>query len=102
MKNILITGGTGYIGSHTCLLLLEKGYKLTIVDSNVNSSPLSIDRVKKLVKNKFVQNKISFFKGDLRDKLFLSRVFIEAIEGAKDFIIVCTLLGMEHVFYCSC
>ena len=81
MKNILITGGTGYIGSHTCLLLLEKGYKLTIVDSNVNSSPLSIDRVKKLVKNKFFQNKISFFKGDLRDKLFLSRVFIEAIEG---------------------
>ena len=97
MKNILITGGTGYIGSHTCLLLLEKGYKLTIVDSNVNSSPLSIDRVKKLVKNKFVQNKISFFKGDLRDKLFLSRVFIEAIEGKNPIEGVIHFAGLKSV-----
>ena len=39
MKKILITGGTGFIGSHTCLVLLDKGYDLLIVDSLVNSSP---------------------------------------------------------------
>ena len=46
MKNILITGGAGYIGSHTCLTLLEKGYKVTSIDSNVNSSPLSLKFIK--------------------------------------------------------
>ena len=80
MKNILITGGTGYIGSHTCLHLLEKGYKLTIIDSNVNSSPLSLKRVKNLVCNRDTSNKITFFKGDLRDKLFLNNVFLSAIK----------------------
>ena len=37
MKSILITGGAGFIGSHTCLSLLEKGYKVIILDSFVNS-----------------------------------------------------------------
>ena len=38
MKNILITGGTGFIGSHTCISLLEEGYDITIIDSLINSS----------------------------------------------------------------
>ena len=38
MKTILITGGTGFIGSHTCISLLEIGYKIIILDSNINSS----------------------------------------------------------------
>ena len=38
MKNILITGGTGFIGSHTCLNLLEEGFDITIIDSLTNSS----------------------------------------------------------------
>ena len=37
MKNILITGGSGFIGSHTCIELIKKGFKLTILDSLVNS-----------------------------------------------------------------
>ena len=40
MKRILVTGGTGYIGSHTCISLLEKGYDVTIVDNLVNSKAL--------------------------------------------------------------
>ena len=38
MKNILITGGTGFIGSHTCLKFLEEGFNITIIDSLKNSS----------------------------------------------------------------
>ena len=42
MKSILVTGGAGFIGSHTCLLFLEKGYEVFILDSFVNSSKRSI------------------------------------------------------------
>ena len=42
MKRILVTGGCGFIGSHTSLALLEKGYELVIVDSLVNSFPIVI------------------------------------------------------------
>ena len=80
MKNILITGGSGYIGSHTCVTLLEKGYKITIVDSNVNSSPISIERIKEIIKKKVLKDNISFFPGDLRDKIFLNKVFLKAKE----------------------
>jgi len=47
--NILVTGGTGYIGSHCVLVLLEAGFDVTIVDNLVNSSKVSIDRVRKIV-----------------------------------------------------
>ena len=42
MGKILVTGGAGFIGSHTCLLLLQKGYELVIIDSLINSSYSSI------------------------------------------------------------
>ena len=45
MKSILLTGGAGFIGSHTCLALLEKGYEVYVIDSFINSSPKSLDRV---------------------------------------------------------
>ena len=62
MKNILITGGTGYIGSHTCLALLKRGFNLTIIDSTINSSPLSINRIEKILKDNYLDKKILFFK----------------------------------------
>ena len=42
MKRILVTGGAGFIGSHTCLALLEKNYELWVIDSLINSSSLSL------------------------------------------------------------
>ncbi len=52
MKNILVTGGAGFIGSHTCVSLLERGYQLTVIDSNINSSCISLERIKDILKKK--------------------------------------------------
>ena len=48
MKRILVTGGAGYIGSHTCLSLLEKGFEVVVIDNFCNSSIESLQRVEKL------------------------------------------------------
>ena len=49
MKQILVTGGTGFIGSHTSIALLEKGLQGINLDSCINSSPKTIERIKKVV-----------------------------------------------------
>ena len=79
MKNILVTGGAGFIGSHTCLLLLERGYDVNVIDSFTNSSPKSLEKVLEIYKlNKtYTQNKLNIFQGDLLDKDFLNNVFLD-------------------------
>ncbi len=67
---ILITGGAGYIGSHTCVELLNNGYELIIIDNLSNSSRKSIDRIAQLSNNNF-----KFYEGDLLDKIFLENIF---------------------------
>lgn len=69
--HILVTGGAGYIGSHTCLELLNCGHQVTVVDNLSNASIESLRRVEKLTgKN------IAFFEADLLDKKGLSDVFV--------------------------
>jgi len=75
METILITGGSGFIGSHTCVSLLENSYRLIIIDSNINSSSKSIDKVKEIVKHKIKDSQIIFQKGDIRDSFFLKKIF---------------------------
>ena len=77
MKSVLITGGAGFIGSHTCVLLLEKGYEIIIIDSLVNSSKATIDRIKKIIDLKFPSKarNLNFFEGDLRNEKFIRDVF---------------------------
>ena len=72
MKRILVTGGTGYIGSHTCISLLEKGYDVTIVDNLVNSKALVIDRIENLS-----GKKVKFFEADVCDEDALRKIFAE-------------------------
>lgn len=69
---ILITGGAGYIGSHTTLLLLNQGYELVVLDNLSNSSLESLRRVAQLTgKN------IPFVKGDIRDRALLDQLFCD-------------------------
>ena len=82
MKNILVTGGAGFIGSHICTLLLQNNYKLTIVDSLINSSLGVIGKIKKLSlqNNKNSSNKLKFVRADLRDYKSIKNIFAEAEE----------------------
>ena len=77
MSKILVTGGTGFIGSHTCILLLEKGYDLVIIDSLVNSSDYSIKRIRNFIgeNNNSFSDRIKFYKADLRDNFSIQNVF---------------------------
>ncbi|HRW07118.1 MAG TPA: UDP-glucose 4-epimerase GalE [Caldilineaceae bacterium] len=67
---ILVTGGAGYIGSHTCLELLESGYELTAIDNLNNSKQESLRRVERLA-----GKSLDFFKADLLDTAALSAAF---------------------------
>lgn len=67
---ILVTGGTGYIGSHTTVELLSKGYEVIIVDNLSNSKALVVDRIEQIA-----GRRPTFIKCDLLDKAELDRVF---------------------------
>ncbi|MDR3090049.1 MAG: UDP-glucose 4-epimerase GalE [Desulfobulbaceae bacterium] len=71
--HILVTGGAGYIGSHTCLELLHAGHQVTVVDNLVNASEESLKRVMALT-----GKSLTFHRLDLRDGEALRRVFREA------------------------
>ena len=94
MHRILVTGGCGFIGSHTCLALLEKNYEVWVVDSLVNSSHLVLERIKKL-SNK--SNNIQFFKGDIRDIKFIRKVFQKAINNDLPISAVIHFAGLKSV-----
>ncbi len=68
--NILVTGGAGYIGSHTCIELLNTGHDLTVVDNLANSSEESLKRVQEIT-----GKTIRFFRTDLTDQGALREVF---------------------------
>ena len=71
--NILVTGGAGYIGSHTCLELLEAGYTVTVVDDLSNASEEALHRVEQLTGKKII-----FHQANVLDKEALSQVFADA------------------------
>ena len=70
--NVLVTGGTGYIGSHTCVELLNEGYGVVVVDNLCNSNPKSLDRVKQIT-----GKELKFYEGDVRDEELLRKIFTE-------------------------
>ena len=75
--NVLVTGGAGYIGSHTCVELIETGHTPIVVDNLYNSSAKSLERVKEIT-----GVEVKFYQGDVRDEALLNRIFDENEIGA--------------------
>ena len=70
--NVLVTGGAGYIGSHTCVELLESGCGVVVIDNLCNSNPKSLDRVQAIT-----GKSLKFYEGDVRDEALLRKIFAE-------------------------
>ena len=68
--NILVTGGAGYIGSHTVIELISEGYSVVVVDNLVNSSSESLKRIEMIT-----GRKVPFYETDIRDKSELEKIF---------------------------
>ena len=69
---ILVTGGTGYIGSHTCVELLENNYEVVIIDNLSNSKREVVDYIKEITKKD-----LKFYEGDVADKELVTKIFKE-------------------------
>ena len=79
---ILVTGGAGFIGSHTCVELLEAGYEVVVVDDLSNSSEEALRRVERITGRKIC----AFYRGDVCDAALLDRIFEEhRIDGVIHF-----------------
>ena len=72
IMKILVTGGAGYIGSHTCVELLERDYEVVVLDNYYNSCAVSVERVEKIT-----GKKIALYEGDVRDRAMLDKIFTE-------------------------
>lgn len=72
MSTVLVTGGAGFIGSHTSIELLNAGYDIIILDNFVNSKPESLKRIKELTGKDF-----KFYQADIRDEEAMTKVFAE-------------------------
>ncbi len=78
---ILVTGGAGYIGSHTCIEMINSGYDVVVIDNLDNSSAESLKRVEQIT-----GKAVKFYKDDVRDKAALRKIFTEnKIEAAIHF-----------------
>lgn len=69
---ILVTGGAGFIGSHTCVELLNSGYEVAIIDNFCNSSPDVLDKIREITKKDF-----KFYEADLLDREKVKKIFEE-------------------------
>ena len=98
MSTILVTGGAGFIGSHTCLSLLENNYDVIVIDSFFNSSPISIDRVRRIYNSKKLNDKkIKLFCGDLRSIKDIEEVFDVYNSKGKPIKAVIHFAGLKSV-----
>ncbi|MDO4621887.1 MAG: UDP-glucose 4-epimerase GalE [Eubacteriales bacterium] len=69
---ILVTGGAGYIGSHTCVELLQAGYDVVVLDNLYNSNEKAIERIEQIA-----GKKVKFYKDDMRDRAAVEKIFRE-------------------------
>ena len=74
MAQLLITGGAGFIGSHTCLVLLQAGHRLVVLDDFSNSSPIALERVGELAEAEAAA-RLTVLQGDIRNRIQLDQAF---------------------------
>ena len=79
---ILVTGGAGYIGSHTVVELLDNNYEVVIVDNLCNSKEESLHRIKRITKKDFTFEKIDLLNGAALDRFFQQNKFEAVIHFA--------------------
>ena len=87
MSTILVTGGAGFIGSHTCVELLESGYDVVVIDNLSNACEESLKRVEKIT-----GKTLKFYKGDIADKELMDKILTE-----NDIYAVIHIAGLKAV-----
>ena len=99
MKSIFVTGGAGFIGSHTCLLLLERGFTLFILDLFSNSSQKSLQRVSLILSRKGIdiKEKIFLVEGDIKNKNDIEKLFKMSLKLNKTIEFVIHFAGLKSV-----
>ena len=99
MDCILVVGGCGFIGSHTCLTLLKQGYDIVILDNLTNSSRLVIDRISKILcfTETELNSRLTLIEGDIRDHRFIDNLFIDQINRNKPISSVFHFAGLKSV-----
>ena len=98
MKKILVTGGCGFIGSHTSYLLAKSGIKVIILDSNINSSEKVINCIEFLLSKELATNQnLEFVKGDIRDEILVKQIFEKAKHNNEPISSVIHFTGLKSV-----
>ena len=99
MDTILVTGGFGYIGSHTCVSLLEKGYFVLVVDSLINSFKDNFKKIRQILLEKGINpnNRFEFIEGDIRNREFLDNIFNEKNKEKKPIKSVLHFAGLKSI-----
>ena len=97
MAHLLITGGAGFIGSHTCVALLGAGHSLLILDDFSNSSPVALKRVSELAGIAPSEEQLQLIRADIRDAAMLNRLFREAKATDKPVEAVVHFAGLKAV-----
>ncbi len=92
MVRLLITGGAGFIGSHACLVLLEAGHDLIVLDDFSNSAPVALDRVQELA-----GRGLQCIEGDMRDAAALKQLFADATAAGSPIEAVIHFAGVKAV-----
>ncbi len=96
-SRVLVTGGAGFIGSHTCLVLLEAGHDLLILDNFSNSSPEALTRVAALANVSLNSQRLQIQHGDIRDPHTLDQLFSAAAASDRPFDAVIHFAGLKAV-----
>ena len=99
MDTILVTGGCGFVGSHTCVSLINQDYNILIIDSLINSFEDKFEKIKKICNRKEIDisGRIKLLKGDLRDQNWVDQIFTKYIKYKKPIKFVIHFAGLKSI-----